>query len=306
MKTLCPSPSASAICAIVSTFDPEPSIRDNVSAALLQVDRVIVVDDGGANKNKAALESWFGAFSRVTLIHNPRNLGIAHSLNKGITVASGMGYRWFLMLDDDTLPLQGMVDCLYANYQRLSERFRIGLIGMDYASTPQTNGIPDDREGPGWSLKRGVITSGSLISLPAYRDIGIFREEFFIDLVDYEYCLRARRKGYRIVQIERVGFVHRLGNPAVHRIVGFQFTSYNRAPERLYYQARNGAVLLREYFAIDAGYCLGVCLGLIKTSASILVYEENKTEKLGAMAKGVAHAIGRRMGRVRRDERWMS
>jgi len=39
-----------------------------------------------------------------------------------------------------------------------------------------------------------VITSGSLLPLATYADIGPFREEFFIDFVDTDYCFRARKE----------------------------------------------------------------------------------------------------------------
>ena len=45
------------------------------------------------------------------------------------------------------------------------------------------------------------MQSGNLVNAAADEKLGDYKEEYFIDCVDYEYCLRAKRYGtYRIVQ----------------------------------------------------------------------------------------------------------
>ena len=57
-----------------------------------------------------------------------------------------------------------------------------------------------------------VITSGALYNLKAYPKIDPFRDDFFIDYVDIEYCLRAKQNGYNIVVNCNARLYHRLGN----------------------------------------------------------------------------------------------
>ncbi len=45
---------------------------------------------------------------------------------------------------------------------------------------------------------RLAISSGSLFNLPALKKIGWHNEDYFVDCVDYELCLRARRCGFKI------------------------------------------------------------------------------------------------------------
>ena len=44
-----------------------------------------------------------------------------------------------------------------------------------------------------------VITSGSIITIAAYKEIGPFNNEMFIDFIDIEWCLRARKKNLKLL-----------------------------------------------------------------------------------------------------------
>jgi len=60
-----------------------------------------------------------------------------------------------------------------------------------------------------------VQMSGSLLSLMAFKEIGPFREEFFIDSIDADYCLRLRKKGYKIIVACQAQMKHSVGERAV-------------------------------------------------------------------------------------------
>src|SRR4030095_5315976 len=73
---------------------------------------------------------------------------------------------------------------------------------------------------PGASIeRRTVITSGTLLSLNAYDAIGRFRDDFFIDGIDHEYCLRARAKRYRILLMLAPLLVHSIGERKLVRVL---------------------------------------------------------------------------------------
>ena len=78
--------------------------------------------------------------------------------------------------------------------------------------------------------------------------IGAFREEFFIDSVDYDYCLRARSRGFRVIKLCRVGMIHSLGEAEQNDIGPLKVYTTNHNPMRRYYMFRNSTVLAREYF----------------------------------------------------------
>lgn len=86
-----------------------------------------------------------------------------------------------------------------------------------------------------WVEKRGIVTSGSLLPLTAYERVGPFREDFFIDAIDYVFCMRARAKGFRVVKVCRLGMTHCLGHMTKHRVLGIRVETYNYSPVRRYY-----------------------------------------------------------------------
>lgn len=43
------------------------------------------------------------------------------------------------------------------------------------------------------------MQSANLVNVEVYKKLGKYREEYFIDCVDYEYCLRARENQYSII-----------------------------------------------------------------------------------------------------------
>ena len=84
-----------------------------------------------------------------------------------------------------------------------------------------------------------LITSGTLIPLVAFEDIGLMREDFFIDCVDTEWCYRARARGYALYGTAWATMVHRLGDAGM-RVWFFGWIKANaHSPLRIYYQTRN-------------------------------------------------------------------
>src|SRR5205085_10676567 len=56
-----------------------------------------------------------------------------------------------------------------------------------------------------------LISSGLLISVSALKAIGYPKKEYFIDLVDIEWCLRALSKGYQIEIVKTIQMRHTIG-----------------------------------------------------------------------------------------------
>ena len=63
-----------------------------------------------------------------------------------------------------------------------------------------------------------MITSGSLLALAVFRRVGPMREDFFIDAVDFQYCLRLRRHGYKVIETLLPTLIHPIGAPTLQRV----------------------------------------------------------------------------------------
>jgi rhamnosyltransferase len=146
-----------------------------------------------------------------------------------------------------------------------------------------------------------VITSGSLLSLEAYAAIGPFRDEFFIDHIDTEYCFRARAAGYLVIETRQPLMAHTVGAPSSHKVLRSMKWTSNHSAERRYYIACNNTVLLREYGAANVRWwplkSIVRCLRLCKR---IALFETDKLDKIIAVGQGWWDAMRGKMGPRRR------
>src|SRR5579859_5229168 len=189
-----------------------------------------------------------------------------------------------------------MVQTLIAVRAAYPERDRLAVIGAGFRTGDKTT-APSPEESGGWEEAESVITSGSLITLKAHAVVGPFREEFFIDYVDTEYCFRARAKGYRVIRTRKLIMRHAIGAITRHRVLWLNKWTYNHTADRRYYIARNDTVMLREYghyvLGLWALKSFGRCVRLCKR---ITLYEEMKLRKIIAVAQGWWDGIRGHMG----------
>ncbi len=287
-----------AVCAVVVTYHPDQDFPARLERILPQVGAVVIVDNGSCDAAAAMLRA-LPANPRLDLVHNGENLGIATALNIGVRRAAARGYAWALLLDQDTMIDADMVEQLLSTQAAYGETIPLAVIGSRFRDT---HGRAAERhrlqgEGELWEEMESVITSGSLLSLPAYAAIGPFRDEFFIDYVDTEYCFRARASGFRIIETRRPLMAHTVGSPSPHRVLWSTKWTTNHSADRRYYIARNNTVLLREYGTANTRSwrlkSLARCFRLCKR---IALYETDKAVKIAAVGEGWWDAMCSRMG----------
>jgi rhamnosyltransferase len=285
------------VCAITVTYHPDAKLPLRVESTLRQVGALVIVDNGSGDAELGMLRR-LATHSSITLIPNLNNVGIASALNIGIRRAIALGFKWVLLLDQDCWIDDDMVQTLIATHAAYPDRDRLGVIGSGYreSDSPQherTEAIVGDD----WEEVGSVITSGSLIPLEAHEAIGAFREDFFIDHVDTEYCFRARAKGYRVIRTRQPIMSHAIGAISRHKVLWMQKWTFNHAADRRYYFARNDTVMLREFghyiLGLWALKSFGRCVRMCKR---IALYEDMKTRKIIAVAQGFWDGVRGHMG----------
>jgi len=94
------------VSVIVATRNRERYLRDLLSSLCSQSFKdfeVVIVDDSGDSSKKEELENITRTYSnklKIKLLHNPRNLGVPTSLNRGASVADG---EILVFTDDDCI-----------------------------------------------------------------------------------------------------------------------------------------------------------------------------------------------------------
>jgi rhamnosyltransferase len=282
------SPRPPAVCAVIVTYHPDADFGARFGRVASQVSAAVIVDNGSSAEALARLRA-LTAYPGVSVVSHGENLGIAHALNTGIRHAERCGCRWALLLDQDTVVDDALVETLLATHASYPDPARIAAVGARFRDTHErpAETRPLQAEGESWREVEAVITSGTLLALEPFAVIGPFREEFFIDYVDIEYCLRARARGYRIIETRQPLMAHTVGAPTSHQVLGRAKWTTNHSAERRYYIARNNTVLLREYGTSQGGsWRWKSIVRSFRLCKRIALFERDKLAKISAVGRG--------------------
>jgi rhamnosyltransferase len=296
------SPSADAICAIVVTYFPDAQFVERLNRIRVQVGLTVVVDNTGDADTENLIGQLDGPHREV--IRNDQNLGIGAALNQGLTRAKDLGFKWAITFDQDSWVYPELVAKLIAIYEKQADPDRVGMIGCNFEDI-NTHEITlgNQKLETDFRETETVITSGCLISTALFSLAGPFRSDFFIDYVDYEYCLRLRQLGYRIIISTEPLMLHALGAASPFGFnLGYGRVAIvltDRSPLRRYYMTRNAIHVVKQYFRTAPRWAL-------KTLASVVVFAPlkipfevtDRTRKMRATLHGFLDGIRSRTGKA--------
>ena len=221
------------------------------------VDTVYIIDN--SNKDMRLEEL---ANTKIKYISMNGNKGIAKALNEGIKLAIKDAFEFALTMDQDSQFKNNLID----EYSK-NEAKDVIIYSPDYIiERKKRKKHKTDTTELYWTM-----TSGNLLNLKLYQQVGQFKEKFFIDVVDYEYCLRAKKKGFRIIQCNKAELIHNPGIQKVKKILGRNYKYGDMKPERMYYQIRNLSWTAKEYKSSKA-----MILIMVKLLKIILFFENRK------------------------------
>lgn len=295
------SPKKSNVCAAVITHNPDGGVGERIATIRDQVQEVLIVDN---NSEHGALNllTALSLEPRNRLIRNEQNLGIASALNQAVRWAAEHGFMWVLTLDQDTVVTDDMIATLTAAYEAFPEKEKLAIIGSNYRDSKSGKLLipsdPDDQRP--WQELKTAITSGSLVSLAAYSVIGPFREQFFMDCVDLEYCLRARAHGFKVIVTKKPLMDHSIGATTMHWLPWKRTGTSNHVPLRRYYMTRNLITLIREYSFQEPAWAVTVAYSHLKSIALFCLFEQTRILKLKytgfGLFDGIVGNYSRRLG----------
>ena len=290
-----------SVWAIISTFRPDDDLLSAFESIAAQVSGVVVVDDAsgaGSSEILSALAERGAVVEPLT-----ENSGIAAALNRGYELALQHGASKVLSFDQDSHIEADYVQTVVAAYDAAVERgHRVGLIVPEhFADVRQAHAELAD----GTLLAKNIIQSGMLVDADVLRALGPLRADFFIDLVDTEFELRARTEGYLTIAAPGAALGHQLGRQYARLLFGRPLSlpglppvSTFSTPFRYFYRVRNRIVLNRLYLWSAPGQILrDTVIDLLHFVNALLVARPR-----GAFARvlraGVNAGFNRRMGRM--------
>lgn len=221
---------------IIVMYNPSMKEIDNVKNIALYYKGVIV--DNSPYRN--FIKDKIGYMTYYPL---ENNTGIAFAQNIGIKrLISTNGITHILFLDQDSkididfpLKMQKEHGRIKSNNKKLAflgPRVIDDYTKEEYKSPIHKNATIKE----GFTQRREIISSGSIIELVTLQSIGLTLPTLFIDFVDFELCWRAKHKGYTCGITQNIQMNHQVGSKSI-TIGSYKILVWT--PFRYYFQARN-------------------------------------------------------------------
>jgi rhamnosyltransferase len=282
------TPVPADVAAVVVTYHPGEGLSELLASISRQVGRIVVVDNHSPADKVAFLRNECLRYG-CDLIENDANLGIARALNLGVQhVARKASAGWVVFFDQDSQPSEDQVGSLLSILGQHPTADTLGVIGSNYIDLPMGNVryLATNESSDPWIPHDFAITSGSLVSMASLRATGGFRDEFFIDCVDFDYSFRARVAGFETVISREPLMAHTVGRPLTGKFGRWEFASSNHRAERRYYRVRNIVVLLKEHVLAHPGWVIPRFASMIKSVLLMCILERQRTRKLKFVLRG--------------------
>jgi len=255
-----------SVCAVIVSYNPDIPLLLRLAERLQDNACDFLVIDNGSRKIDAFSPSLVAHAHCIGLQQLGENRGLASALNLGLQRLGREGYQFALLFDQDSgIGRDYLLNILLAwEEARSIPGVRVAAIGPRLQDPRTGRRTPfrvfgqlfsghDSRVAVSSSLYHAgfLITSGTLLPLTHLHQIGLMREDYFIDNVDLEWCFRARGCGYALFGTDRAVLHHRIGEDSDSALVRRGLMA-SHPPSRTYFTTRNRLHLYRQpYVPLD-------------------------------------------------------
>ena len=253
------------ICVGLTVYNPGENDLKILDSFCEIIDLVILYDN--SEHPDSGLQEKIGSCKNCKVLSSGKNDGVSIALNTMANFAVARGKSKIIFFDQDSelsdadlgIYLEKILSYDSSDVAIFSPNIICDYIGNENSY----------HYAPLISAREWVITSGSCLNLAAYKSIGEFDEKLFIDLVDTDFCIRAREKGYKLFQLSTPIMRHSLGD--VRSVFNIKY--YSHSPLRTYYQIRNKIYLSQKHIISNK---LRVIASILKEVLKITLFEKMK------------------------------
>lgn len=286
------------LAGVVILYYPSDAVVENLSTYIGQLDGLILWDNTPRQERKELDLSPLGEEQKkVHLDGIGCNVGIGEALNHAVDYAIAGKFTHLLTLDQDSRFAEG-------DFERYLQA--IGAYGEDKTVIFSTNYFIKSQQAPMYPQVDAVdevysaMTSGTIYPLALIEQVGRFMESLFVWGVDCEYCWRAKQKGIPTLCFKNILLIHELGyQKKKRRLLGKEVFPNEYGPARSYYNVRNG-ILLHRLYPDRLNLKAHLRYHFYKRMVFIVLYEQQKTQKLWALLCGYSDGLRKRSGQWKR------
>lgn len=247
------------VVAVLVTYNPNENLLGNVFSSISNQVKLLVIDNGSKNLN--SIELIATQYKNIQFFPLNKNIGLAAAQNFGISIAKTNKASHVLFFDQDSVIELGFVENLLSTESSLLKSgAKVAAVGpsfydpengISYPATVYWGPFIKRVELTNEPIKASfIIASGCLIRLAIIDDIGLMRDELFIDYIDVEWSLRANHLGYSVYMTPLAKMAHTIGDKRIS-ILGRAISIHG--PMRRYFMIRNSLFMLKQPY-IPFGY----------------------------------------------------
>jgi len=279
--------------------------------------QIILIDNGSTDDSITKIKSWCRrdpANRKLVIIEVGENKGFAGGNNVGITYALKNGYKYIWLLSNDTVVDKnalgemikvaqsdksvGMVGSKFYDYARPDA---VQWLGSNTIILPRINRSGFSREE---SIEfRWLCAVSLLVKREVIEQIGAFNENYFYFCEDKDWCIRARKKGWKLYCALKSKVWHKHGaSTGSKRIdkywLGRKFTRicWEGFSMPAYYESRNTVYLIKRNYPL---YLLPYLVyALFNRIAKILLFDDHKIARISIILRSMWDGLIGRMGKV--------
>lgn len=282
-------------CAIVVSYNAARQFFEHLMLICSQFSNIVIIDNYSDLAFQLQLQHFSKENNAISVIQNSRNLGIATALNQGVRYAKEHQFDWVMTFDQDTVVMPELLSELTTLYNQAT--VKPALIGCNYFHATLNRPAVSLSKFADAVERKTLITSGTLFQIQVFDAIGYFRDDYFIDSVDHEFCLRARNHGFRLLMSTKVLMRHSIGRMnTYHRPALFKIPEHSAL--RKYYITRNCLATVFGYLFAEPVWCVKQFFRLSLELITVIFYERDKIQKIAAMGLGFVHACSSKMGEL--------
>lgn len=264
-----------SIVSIIVLYNPCEDIIQRYHEIKSQVNSIIYID------NSDQVNKWIDelkTFEKVDYYSMNGNVGLAKALNIGCKKAIEKGYKYAFLLDQDTHVSLNCVESLLATIKANSDCALCAPNIKNFYVSSKDELLLNDKSWYNEIIEETnfSITSGSLIDLKVYSEIGGFDNNLFIMLIDQDYCYRLQKNSMKIIRNGTVFIFQEFGSTKEHKFFYKTAKDPRYSAKRYWYLFRN-----EHYCRLKNGKGYKKqAVNLFKTLIIILLYDEKRFSKI--------------------------
>ena len=267
-----------AFLSIIVVYNPKVDLLvKDICSFIKNVDLLIIWQNSVLSDD---VREYISSLGNIIFAGNGINQGIPTALNYALSYAIKNGYDYLLTMDQDSV-LENFDN--YKNTVIKKNQEKTCIVGA-YQTFLESK-LSEDI----FSEYKWVITSGTIFPIRLLNEIGGFETSFFIDTVDIEVCIRARKYGYKCYICRTGKLIQKYGVKHTIKMLNKTINYVVYSPDRIYGIFRNLTMLLITYRKKEISYELFTFSFIVIKSA---VFEKrNRTKSLLAMLFGIIDGI---------------